>query len=77
MTKVQFIRTPHGDELAVLPREEYERLTALAAEAEEDAGTRRLVARARRALDERREVAIPNGHRRSHRGWRESYPGCS
>ena len=26
MTKVQFIRTPHGDELAVLPREEYERL---------------------------------------------------
>ena len=59
MTKVQFIRTPHGDELAVLPREEYERLTALAAEAEEDAGTRRLVSRARRALDERREVAIP------------------
>ena len=53
MTKVQFIRTPHGDELAVLPREEYERLTALVAEAEEDAGTRRLVSRARRALDER------------------------
>jgi len=59
MTKVQFIRTPDGDELAVLPREEYERLAAHAAEAEEDAGTRRLITRARRALDERREVAIP------------------
>ena len=34
-------------------------MTALAAESEEDAGTCRLVARARRALDERREVAIP------------------
>jgi hypothetical protein len=58
-TKMQFIGTPHGDELAVLPGEEFERLTALAAEAEEHVGTRRLVARARRALDERREVAIP------------------
>jgi hypothetical protein len=58
MTKVQFIRTPHGD-LAALPREEYERLTALAAEAEEDAGTCRLIARARHALDARREVTIP------------------
>ena len=43
----------------MLRRVEYERLTALAAEAEEDAGTCRLVARARRALDERQEVAIP------------------
>jgi hypothetical protein len=51
MTKVQFMRTPHGDELAVLPGGEYERLTTLAAEAEEDAGTPRLVAR--------REVAVP------------------
>jgi hypothetical protein len=34
-------------------------LTALAAEAEEDAGTRRLVARARRAVDERWEVGVP------------------
>ena len=56
---MQFIRIPHGDELAVLRRVEYERLTALAAEAEEDAGTCRLVTRARRALDERQEVAIP------------------
>jgi hypothetical protein len=45
--------------LAVLPRQEYERRTALAAEAEEDAGTHRLVTRARRVLDEGREVAIP------------------
>jgi hypothetical protein len=42
----------------VLPRQEYERRTALAAEAEEDAGTHRLVTRARRVLDEGREVAI-------------------
>ncbi len=30
MTKVQFIRTEKGEELAVLPRAEYERLIALA-----------------------------------------------
>jgi len=67
MTKVQFIRSPRGDELAVLPREEYERLTSLVAEAEEDTSARRLVTRARRALDKRREVAVSkavaDGHR--------------
>jgi DNA-binding XRE family transcriptional regulator len=59
MNKVQFIKTPRGDELAVLPRKDYEHLAALAAEAEEDAGTRRLVARARSALAEGSETAIP------------------
>ena len=59
MNKVQFIKTPRGDELAVLPREDYERLAALAAETEEDAGTRQLAARARRALAEGSETAIP------------------
>jgi ribosome-binding protein aMBF1 (putative translation factor) len=36
MTVVQFIVSPSGDELAVLPRAEYERMAALAHEAEED-----------------------------------------
>jgi hypothetical protein len=35
---VQFIRTPEGDDLVVLPPNEYDRLVALAAEAQEDAG---------------------------------------
>ncbi len=34
---IQMLRTPSGDELVVLPLEEYKRLVALAAEAEEDA----------------------------------------
>jgi DNA-binding transcriptional regulator YiaG len=33
----QVIKTPSGEEMIVLPRAEYERLTAIAAEAEEDA----------------------------------------
>lgn len=45
--KVRFETTADGD-VAILPRAEYERLVALAAEAEEDAGTARLVARARK-----------------------------
>ena len=48
MTKVQFIKTAAGEELAVLPRSEYERLTALATD--EDAGTARLVALARKDI---------------------------
>jgi DNA-binding XRE family transcriptional regulator len=45
--KVQFKDTPRG-EVAILPRAEYERLKAIADEAAEDAGTARLVAKARR-----------------------------
>jgi len=37
MTAVQFIVSPSGDELAVLPRSEYERLAELDREAAEDA----------------------------------------
>ena len=33
---VQFVKTPAGDELAIMPRAEYEKLAALAAEIEED-----------------------------------------
>jgi DNA-binding XRE family transcriptional regulator len=57
MTKVQFIKTSGGEELAVLPREEYERLTALAIG--EDAGTARIVRRTRAALAAGDEVMLP------------------
>ena len=36
MSKVQFIVSPSGDELAILPRAEYERLAALSDDAAED-----------------------------------------
>jgi ribosome-binding protein aMBF1 (putative translation factor) len=58
-SNVQFIRTPGGGDLAVLPRNEYERLVALAAEAQEDAGGSRIVRNSTRALKEGREVALP------------------
>jgi DNA-binding XRE family transcriptional regulator len=44
---VRFETTPNG-EVAILPRADYERLKKLADEAVEDAGTARLVARARK-----------------------------
>ena len=46
---VQFKKTDRG-EVAILPRKEYEALVARAAEADEDAGTARLVARARKEI---------------------------
>lgn len=48
---VKFTHTAQG-EMAVLPRAEYERLRELANEAEEDFGTARLVARARKEIAE-------------------------
>jgi DNA-binding XRE family transcriptional regulator len=56
---VQFIHTPGGDDLAVLSRSDYDRLVALAAEAQEDAGASRIVRNSIRALKEGREVALP------------------
>jgi hypothetical protein len=44
---VRFQKTPKG-EVAILARKDYEALVAKAAEADEDAGTARLVARARK-----------------------------
>mgnify|MGYP003410295909 CR=1 FL=1 len=44
---VRFQKTPKG-EVAILPRKDYEKLVAKAAEADEDAGTASLVARARK-----------------------------
>ena len=46
---VRFQKTPRG-ELAILPRKDYEALVARAAEADEDVGTARIVARARREI---------------------------
>jgi DNA-binding XRE family transcriptional regulator len=57
MTKVQFIKTTGGEELAILPKSEYERLMALAVG--EDAGTARIVRRARTALAAGTEIMLP------------------
>jgi len=46
---VQFKKTTRG-EVAILPRKEYEALVSRAAEADEDEGTVRLVARARKEI---------------------------
>jgi ribosome-binding protein aMBF1 (putative translation factor) len=58
-SNVQFIRTPGGDDLAVLPRSEYDRLVVLAAEAQEDAAASQIVRSSMRALKEGREVVLP------------------
>ena len=63
MTKVQFIKTAGGEELAVLPKSEYERLTALATD--EDVGTARLVRKARAAVGSRAGSAAAEGCCRS------------
>lgn len=47
--RVKFKTTPDG-EVAIVPRAEYERLKAFEQEAEEDAGTARLVVRAKREI---------------------------
>jgi ribosome-binding protein aMBF1 (putative translation factor) len=46
---VRFQKTPRG-EVAILPRKDYELLVAKAAESDEDAGTARIVARARKEI---------------------------
>ena len=55
MNKVQFIKTTDGEELAVLPKSEYQRLAALAAD--EDTG--RIVRKARAAIATGHEVLLP------------------
>jgi ribosome-binding protein aMBF1 (putative translation factor) len=46
---VRFQKTPKG-EVAILPRKDYELLVAKASEADEDAGTARIVAQAREVI---------------------------
>jgi DNA-binding XRE family transcriptional regulator len=58
-SNVQFIHSPDGGDLAVLPRIEYDRLVALAAEAQEDAAASRIVRNSTRAIKEGREVVLP------------------
>src|ERR1700682_2474067 len=58
-SNVQFIHTPGGDDLAVLPRIEYDRLGSRAPEAQEDGAASRIVRNSTRALKEGREVALP------------------
>jgi DNA-binding XRE family transcriptional regulator len=58
-SNVQFIHTPGGEDLAVLPRVEYDRLIALSAEAQEDAAASRIVRNSMRSLREGREVVLP------------------
>jgi DNA-binding XRE family transcriptional regulator len=47
--KVRFKATPNG-EVAIVPRAEYDRLKSLESEVEEDVGTARLVARAKKEI---------------------------
>jgi ribosome-binding protein aMBF1 (putative translation factor) len=58
-SNVQFIHTPGGDDLAVLPRADYDRLIALAAETREDTAASRIVRNSTRAIKEGREVVLP------------------
>ena len=57
MTKVQFIKTAGGEELAILPKSEYERLAKLVAD--EDIGTARIMRNARDKIVAGREVMVP------------------
>jgi len=57
VTKVQFIKTEGGEELAILPKSEYERLAKLITD--EDIGTARLVHNARDKIAAGREVMVP------------------
>ncbi|MEA2989107.1 MAG: hypothetical protein QOG83_1818 [Alphaproteobacteria bacterium] len=76
---VRFQKTPRG-EIAILPRKDYEALVAKASEADEDAGTARLVARARKEVaagapllpkDVVERLANGENPVRVLRGWRE------
>jgi len=57
VTKVQFIKTADGEELAILPKSEYERLARLVAD--EDIGTARVVRNARERIAAGREIMVP------------------
>jgi hypothetical protein len=57
VTKVQFIKTAGGEELAILPKSEYDRLARLVAD--EDIGTARVVRNAREKIAAGREIMVP------------------
>jgi transcriptional regulator with XRE-family HTH domain len=57
VTKVQFIKTAGGEELAILPKSEYDRLTRLVVD--EDIGTAHVVRNARKKIASGLEVMLP------------------
>jgi DNA-binding XRE family transcriptional regulator len=57
MNKVHFIKTEGGEELAIMPKTEYERLVSRAED--EDIGTARIVRRATQAIDAGQEIVLP------------------
>ena len=57
--KVQFIKTPAGEELAILPRADFESMQMRLEDAREDKGTARLVKNALNAIEEGTEVVLP------------------
>lgn len=56
MSKVQFIKTEGGEELAVMPKAEYERLVERADD--EDVGAARIVRRAKAAIASGQEILL-------------------
>lgn len=58
-SNVQFIKAPGGGDLAILPRGDYDRLVALAREAEEDAADANAIRKSRADLAAGREVILP------------------
>ena len=58
-TAVQFIVSPSGDELAVLPRAEYDRLVALAKDAAEDAADAAAYAEAKTEWEAQGKPIVP------------------
>ena len=58
-SKPQIIVSPSGDELVVLSRGEYDALVADREDAEEDLGTRRIIAATDEAIARGQDVALP------------------
>jgi DNA-binding XRE family transcriptional regulator len=58
-TNVQFIQTPEGHDLAVLPRKDYDRLMAIAAEARDDAVDANVIKASLDNIKRGREIILP------------------
>ena len=75
MATVQIITSPSGDELVVVPRAEFERLTALAAEADEDAADVAAYDAAVAALGVAGDGGVVIGHVRRLQAWKRDARG--
>ena len=58
-TNVQFIQTPEGHDLAVLPRKDYDSLMAIAAEARDDAVDANVIKASLDNIKRGREIILP------------------